>query len=425
MDTDFLERIQNLKLMMEEGEEINVRPMQREKILEEWALSLIGKFLSSRALNQRAAENVPRSVWKMGNDLKIVDIGEGLFQFKFSIESQIKWVLDNGPWSFENQLLVLRRWEKGMTPHSVTFTTVPMWVQVWGLPFDLINEEAGRDIGRGLGRVVAVDSRALTADQAKFLRIRIEIPLDKPLRRGGPVISPEGDKTMVAFKYERLVGLCFRCGTFGHEEKVCKLPLVTVGGGNPYGEWMKAGFRGSQGNMKRSPQDYPRRREDSGRPERGGGPPSSAAEQNSNYGALVIYEAPEKSGLNVGENIIPPVKQGKPAVPDEQLMVVDSINKETDIMGVNTVSFETENQGTSLYSAPINYGTTSFSFIAEVKAKRNQRDQRTRAFPHDGELSMQPMNSQRQGKIITKKKGLRKSGVAILGGMYGEEKQSG
>ena len=96
-------------------------------------------------------KNLLRSVWKMGNDLKIVDVGEGLFQFKFSIESQMKWVLDNGPWSFENQFLVLRHWEKGMTPRSVKFTTVPMWVQVWGLPFDLINEDARRDIGSGLG----------------------------------------------------------------------------------------------------------------------------------------------------------------------------------------------------------------------------------------------------------------------------------
>ena len=69
-----------------------------------------------------------------------------------------------------------------MTPRSVKFITVPMWVQVWGLPFDLINEDVGRDIGSGLGRAVAVDSKALTADQARFLRIRVEIPLNKPLR---------------------------------------------------------------------------------------------------------------------------------------------------------------------------------------------------------------------------------------------------
>ena len=90
-----------------------------------------------------------------------------------------------------------------------------------------------------------VDSKALTADQARFLRIRVEIPLNKPLRRGSRVISSEGDKALVAFKYERLVGLCYRCGTLGHEEKFCITPLETAEGEHPYGEWMKARYRGS------------------------------------------------------------------------------------------------------------------------------------------------------------------------------------
>lgn len=99
---------------------------------------------------------------------------------------------------------------------------------------------------------------------------------------------------------------------FGHEENICKLPLVTVGGENPYGEWMKAGFRGSQGNMRRCPQDYPQRREDSDRPVRGRDLPPPAVEQISNVGALIIYEASGKFGSNDEEYNIPPVMQEKP-----------------------------------------------------------------------------------------------------------------
>ena len=105
----------------------------------------------------------------MGNDLKITDVGDGLFQFKFSMESQLKWVINNGPLSFDNHILLLRRWEKGMTAFTVKFLTILMWVQVWGLPFDLINEEAGRDIGQGIGRVNEVDCKAIISDQARFL----------------------------------------------------------------------------------------------------------------------------------------------------------------------------------------------------------------------------------------------------------------
>ena len=51
-----------------------------------------------------------------------------------------------------------------MTANSVTFTHLPILVQVRGLPFDLFREEVGTNIGKGLGRVVEVDSKAIASD---------------------------------------------------------------------------------------------------------------------------------------------------------------------------------------------------------------------------------------------------------------------
>ena len=218
MDADFIERLQSIHLT-EEGEVIKVRSENHAKILEECSLSLMGRFHTTKSINLWAAKNLLRSVWKLGHDLKITDVGEGLMQFKFSMESQLNWVLNNGPWSFDNHLLLLKRWEKGVTAFTVDFKVVSIWVQVWGLPFDLINEEVGKDIGGGIGRVLEVDCKAIAADQARFLRIRVELPLDKPIRRGAPVLSPEGVRVQIAFQYERLVGLCFSCGKLGHEAR--------------------------------------------------------------------------------------------------------------------------------------------------------------------------------------------------------------
>ena len=67
------------------------------------------------------------------------------------------------------------------------------------------------------------------------------------------MISLEGDKALVAFKYKRLVGQCYRCSMLGHEEKFCILPSKMAEGENLYEEWMKAGYIGSQGNMGRRP----------------------------------------------------------------------------------------------------------------------------------------------------------------------------
>nr|POE88713.1 hypothetical protein CFP56_55445 [Quercus suber] len=97
---------------------------------------------------------------------------------------------------------------------SVTFSDVIIWTQVWGLPFDLSNEEAGLDTRRGLGQEVEVDKKTFSSDQARFIRVRVVIPLDKPIQRGGCVSNSKGDQKP-------------------------KDPDQTA---TPYGDWLKAGY---------------------------------------------------------------------------------------------------------------------------------------------------------------------------------------
>ena len=127
MDKDFVERLQKISLTEEEETDIAVRVNHRRETLEECSLSMIGRFLCEKTLNLRAAKSLLRSVWRMGSDLRIVEVGTGLLQFKFLLESQMKWVEDNGPWSFDNHLLVLRGGKKGC-PHSMS----PSLVYVYG-----------------------------------------------------------------------------------------------------------------------------------------------------------------------------------------------------------------------------------------------------------------------------------------------------
>ena len=48
-----------------------------------------------------------------------------------------------------------------------------------------MTEVIGKEIGSKIGRVLEVDKQAMQADLAKFLRIRVEVPIDKPFHRGG------------------------------------------------------------------------------------------------------------------------------------------------------------------------------------------------------------------------------------------------
>ena len=98
--------------------------------------------------------------------------------------------------------------ETGLSTANISSHS-PFWVQIWGLPFELMTEEVGKDIGCKLGKVIEVDRRALQADQAKFLQVRVDLPIEKRLRRGGYIINIDGEKGWVAFEYERLPTFCF------------------------------------------------------------------------------------------------------------------------------------------------------------------------------------------------------------------------
>lgn len=91
MESEVLERIQSMKLTTEEDEVMAIQPVRRDKILEEFSLSLIICFLTSKTINM-AAKKLIRAIWKLGNALKIVEVGDGLLQFKYSLESQLMWV---------------------------------------------------------------------------------------------------------------------------------------------------------------------------------------------------------------------------------------------------------------------------------------------------------------------------------------------
>nr|POF23244.1 uncharacterized protein CFP56_27919 [Quercus suber] len=130
-----------------------------------------------------------RSAWKMGSEVRIVEVGNNIFQFKFNSKYQMEWVEKSGPWNFENNLLLLSRWKKGMTTANITFTHSPFWVQVWGLPFEFMFEDVGKEIGGKLGEVLEVDKHSWQADQAKFMRIRVNLPIQKSLRRGAHITN--------------------------------------------------------------------------------------------------------------------------------------------------------------------------------------------------------------------------------------------
>ena len=89
--------LKNLQLTKEEEEDIFISSNSTPNLPKECVLSLFGRLLVDRHQNQRALKNTLRSAWKMGSDLRIVEVGNNVLQFKFSLMYQLEWVERSGP----------------------------------------------------------------------------------------------------------------------------------------------------------------------------------------------------------------------------------------------------------------------------------------------------------------------------------------
>ena len=78
-------------------------------------------------------------------------------------------------------------------------------------------------------------------EQAKFMRIQVEIPIDKPLRRGGNITNTEGERCSIIFRYECLPTFCYICGILGHGDKNCHVSPMEGVIERQYGDWLRAG----------------------------------------------------------------------------------------------------------------------------------------------------------------------------------------
>ena len=75
------------------------------------------------------------------------------------------------------------------------------------------------------------------------MRVRVDLPINRLLHRGGNIVNPEGEKFWVTFKYERLPTFCFLCGILGHDEKHCSGNSNTLKAHRQYGDrlWANGG----------------------------------------------------------------------------------------------------------------------------------------------------------------------------------------
>lgn len=109
-------------------------------------------------------------------------------------------------------------------------------------------------IGNFLGKFVKHDVVDTGAACRSFRHVRVELEVEKLLKKMMKLTKRDGLVVWVTFRYERLVTFCFFCGKMGHSDKYCVdvLDSLLTPDKYPYGLTLRAA-----GGRQRLQQKYP------------------------------------------------------------------------------------------------------------------------------------------------------------------------
>lgn len=142
-----------------------------------WALILkvIRKTFNFRILEQRLLR-----LWELENRCEMIDINDGYVIVRFYSAKDYTKVMDGGPWMvMGHYLTIVKRRPNFRITDAITSTLI--WVRFPKLSIEMFSEKVLFGMGNTMGKTVKIDRTIEGVTKGKYVRLCIELDLNKPL----------------------------------------------------------------------------------------------------------------------------------------------------------------------------------------------------------------------------------------------------
>ncbi|XP_074327202.1 uncharacterized protein LOC141665116 [Apium graveolens] len=229
-------------LSLAEEEDVGGHVGDNEIIQQQRTFILVGRFSSEKNINFQAIQNVLAALWRPKEGVEIHDLGGQRYSFVFYHVLDLQKVMEGGPWTFEQNLLILHQLVESENPHQVPFNKMDMWIQIYDLPRGMLSEKIIQGIGNFVKIFTKSDPANMNGSWRPYVRVRVTMDITKPLKRRMKLTREGGTWHWINFKYERLATFCFVCGILGHSDRDCEIIYANAGKevDRAYGVWLRA-----------------------------------------------------------------------------------------------------------------------------------------------------------------------------------------
>ncbi|CAL9217594.1 unnamed protein product, partial [Arabidopsis halleri] len=192
----------------------------------EHRLSLVVKDLHP-SQNPAGIKVMMPKIWKLEGRITSRINEDGFVQFFFKKEHHLLNVLDNGPWTYKDWLVVVDRWTRRSLPDYLRI--IRFWVKILNIPNDSKDESSINEIGEVLGHVDEIHIQQPTADRAGEVCVRVPIEITEKLIFARYFrFEDYGEPVLIRFIYDKLRRFCSVCGSITHLAAACNIQAQEV-----------------------------------------------------------------------------------------------------------------------------------------------------------------------------------------------------
>ncbi|KAL9689834.1 hypothetical protein QQ045_010224 [Rhodiola kirilowii] len=217
-----------LHLPRELGADRVVIPTEEwEAATSKFELALVGYVFGTKPYLGRM-RGFAKAKWGDESVVKVSQLNEGIFLFKFASGEKQAAVMSGGPWTFDNRPLILKPWSEEEEYKCGSVESLPVWIRLPRLKAHLADTIILSRLCSRLGKPICTDGVTADGSSYNFARVCVEIYADQEFLDCIEFEDPYGNCHHQPVVYEWRPPRCSNCCNFGHLTEKCPQPSLEM-----------------------------------------------------------------------------------------------------------------------------------------------------------------------------------------------------
>lgn len=178
--------------------------------------------LAEEAPARGAVHAIVNGMWsKHRRDISVSKMDGKAFLFRVPCPNARRRILNQCLWQVDGQTMFVAKWSPGVKPEKPSLSTVPVWLDLTGVPLQFFNEDALKEIASLVGHPICLHPSTENLTNLEVAKVYTVIDPRQPLPEAVNAQFESGEVVRIQVSSPWLPSLCSHCSKVDHTISKC------------------------------------------------------------------------------------------------------------------------------------------------------------------------------------------------------------